>query len=227
MAACSLSTDRGVRRTMDQVHRLIMRGTPNMSTIAPPRPTPSPADPDVYRLTVDEYERLAEAGVLDDPQVELIEGLLFRKMTQKPPHAWAVETAHTHLNHMLPTGWFIREEKPVRIPRFNEPEPDLSVIRGNRDDFRGRHPGPKDIALLVEVADTSLDRDRGPKKTAYGRDRIPVYWIINLVDRQVEVYSNPRRGVYHSSQIFKPGQDVPIVIDGSMIGSIAVADILP
>jgi Uma2 family endonuclease len=198
-----------------------------MSTIAPPQRASSLAAPEVYRLTVDEYERVAAAGALDDPRVELIDGLLVRKMTQKPPHAWAVETAHDHLERLLPAGWFIREEKPVRIPRFDEPEPDLSVIRGNRNDFLGRHPGPKDIGLLVEVADASIDRDRGEKKAAYARGRIPVYWIINLVDRQVEVYTNPRRGQYRSSQLFKPGQDVPLVIDGAVIGSIAVADILP
>jgi Uma2 family endonuclease len=126
-------------------------------------------------MTVDEYERLAEAGVLVDPQVELIDGLLVRKTTQKPPHGWAVETAGDHLNGFLPTGWFIREEKPVRIPQFDEPEPDLSVIRGSRHAFRRRHPGPRDIGLLVEVADTSLDRDRGEKRIAYARGRIPIY----------------------------------------------------
>jgi Uma2 family endonuclease len=81
--------------------------------------------------------------------------------------------------------------------------------------------------LLVEVADSSLDRDRGEKKAAYARGRIPIYWSVNLVDRQVEVYSNPRRGQYRSSQVFKPGQDVPIVIDGVEVGRIAVADLLP
>src|SRR4051812_16979016 len=101
-----------------------------MSTVAPPRPASSLAAPEVYRFTVDEYDRLAEAGVLQDPRVELIDGLLVKKMTQKPPHVWAVENAHDRLNRTLPGGWFIREEKPVRIPPFDEPEPDLSVIRG-------------------------------------------------------------------------------------------------
>ena len=197
-----------------------------MSTIASSRPS-SLAAPDVYRMTVDEYEHLATAGVLDDPRVELIDGLLVRKMTQKPPHTWAVETAHDRLKRRLPPGWFIREEKPVRITRFDEPEPDLSVVRGSRDDYRGRHPGPKDLALLVEVADTSLDRDRGEKRTAYAHGRIPVYWIINLVDRQVEVYTNPRRGAYRSSEVFKPGQMVPVLIDGEVVGRVDAADLLP
>ncbi len=198
-----------------------------MSTVAPPRPSSSLAAPEVYRLTVDEYERLADAAILEDDRIELIDGYLVRKMTQKPPHVWAVETAHDRMSPILPAGWFIREEKPVRIPRFDEPEPDLSVIRGDRDRFRGRHPTPRHISLLVEVADTSLGRDRGEKKMAYARGRIPVYWIINLIDRQVEVYSDPRRGQYRTSQIFKPGRDVPLVIDGAEVGRVAVADLLP
>ncbi len=197
-----------------------------MSAIAPPRSS-CLAAPDVYRMTVDEYENLATAGVLDDPRVELIDGLLVRKMTQKPPHTWAVETAHDRLGRLLPFGWFIREEKPVRITRFDEPEPDLSLVRGSRDDFRGRHPGPRDIGLLVEVADTSLDRDRGEKRAAYARGRIPAYWIINLVERQVEVYTKPHRGKYGSCQILKPGEEVSLVIDGAVAGRIPVADLLP
>jgi Uma2 family endonuclease len=198
-----------------------------MPTVAVPRPTSSLAAPEVYRLTVDQYERLADSDILDNDRVELIDGYLVRKMTQQPPHAWVVETARDRLNENSPPGLFIREEKPVRIPRFDEPEPDLCVIRGNRDASRGRHPAPKDISLLVEAADTSLDRDRGVKKMAYARGRIPVYWIINLVDRQVEVYSDPRRGQYRSTQVFEPGQDVPVVIDGVEVGRIAVADLLP
>ncbi len=119
-------------------------------------------------------------------------------------------------------GWWCRKEDPVRIPEYDEPEPDVAVVRGSRDDFRERTPRPKDVAMLVEVSQSTLDRDRGEKK-AYARGRIPIYWIINLV----EVYCNPRRGQYRSSQVFKPGQDVPIVIDGVEVGRIAVTDLLP
>jgi Uma2 family endonuclease len=198
-----------------------------MSTVAPPRPASTLAAPEVYRLTVAEYERLADAAVLDDDRVELIDGYLVRKMPKEPPHVWAVKTAHDRLDRILPPGLFIHQEQPARIPRFDEPEPDLSVIRGDRDRFRTRHPAPRDISLLVEVADASLTRDRGEKKIVYARARIPVYWIINLVDLQVEVYSDPRRGRYHTSQIFRPGQEVPLVIDGVEIGRIPVADLLP
>jgi Uma2 family endonuclease len=206
--------------------------SPLMATVAPTKtkvrtPPSRLAAPEVYRMTVDEYERLANAAVLDDERVELIDGYLVRKRTVNPPHAWTVAVGHAQLGRLLPPGWFIREEKPVRIPQFDEPEPDLSLIRGQLDDYRDRHPEPEDIALLVEVSDSTLPRDRGEKRAAYARGRIPVYWIINLVDRQVEVYSRPGARGYRSSRVYKPGQTIPVVIAGRRVGRIAVADILP
>ncbi len=176
-------------------------------------------------MTVDEYERLA--GLLDDPRVELINGYLVKKMAQKPQHTWAVETARGFLERVLPGGWFIREEKPVRIPRFDEPEPDLAVIRGMRDDYRGRHPEPQDIAVLVEVAESSIERDQREKRSAYAQGGIPVYWIVNLNDRQVEVYSLPAEDGYRSVEVFRPGDEVPLVIAGVEAGRIKVSDLLP
>jgi Uma2 family endonuclease len=177
-------------------------------------------------MTVDEYERLAEASVLDDDRVELIDGYLVRKMPKKPPHTWTVDAIQEVLKAMLP-GWWCRKEEPVRIPDFDEPEPDVAVVRGSRDDYRGRIPVPRDVAILVEASDSTLDRDRSEKRAVYARARIPVYWIINLVDRQVEVYSRPGARGYRTSQIYKAGQDIPVVIAGSEVGRIPVASILP
>ena len=89
----------------------------SMLPISPPQPIPPPtpwASPDIYRFTVDEYERMA--GMLEDDRVELIDGYLVKKMTQKPPHVWTVEATDDSLSPLLPQGWFTREEKPVRIP---------------------------------------------------------------------------------------------------------------
>jgi len=199
-----------------------------MSTITPSQLTSPPApwaSPDVYRMRVDEYERMA--GVLDDPRVELIDGYLVKKMGKKPPHIWAVESLLPALTSLLPPGCFCRKEDPVRIPDFDEPEPDIAVVRGPREAYRGRIPESKDLALVVEAAETTIERDRGPKLSAYASGRIPVYWIVNLVDGQVELYSDPVSGGYRSVKIFKPGQEVPVVIDGVQVGAIAVAGILP
>jgi Uma2 family endonuclease len=191
----------------------------------PTTPTLAPlAAPEVYRINVDEYERMA--GMLDEERIELIDGCLVKKMGKKPPHVWSVDATVEALKVLL-HGWWCRQEAPVRIPKFDEPEPYVSVVRGSRDDYRDRTPEPGDVVLVVEVAETTLDHDRGLKKAAYARGRIPVYWIVNLVDRQVEVYSNPRAGKYRSGQVFKPGQEVPVVIERVRVGRIAVADILP
>jgi Uma2 family endonuclease len=182
----------------------------------------------LYRMTVDEYEQLAEANVLLDRRVELIDGYLVRKMTTKPPHVWAVDAAREKLDRLVPIGWDLREEKPVRIPAFDEPEPDVSIVSGTRDDYVDHHPGPGEIGLLVEVSESSLTWDKGPKLAAYARAEVPVYWIINLVERQIEVYSDPRpEGFYRDCRVFRPGDEVPVVIAGSGVGTIPVTDLLP
>ena len=118
-------------------------------------------------------------------------------------------------------------EQPIRIPAYDEPEPDVAVVRGSNEDYRHRHPGPADVGLLVEVSLTTLDLDRGQKLAAYATAGIPIYWIVNLVDRQVEVYTGPGPGAYQARVDYKPGQAVPLVIDGQHLGDIAVDDILP
>ncbi len=197
-----------------------------MSTITPTQPGTSPPPP-IYRLTVEEYERLAGTTVLDDPRVELIAGYLVKKMPKYPSHIWVVATLVAILGRMLPVGWSWRKEDPVRIPQFDEPEPDVAVVRGSLDDYRSRIPEPRDVALVVEVAETTLDRDQGPKRDAYAHGRIPVYWIVNLVDRRVEVYSDPGSEGYQSRQQFTSGQEIPVIIDGVEVGKIAVAAVLP
>jgi Uma2 family endonuclease len=202
-----------------------------MATVAPSKtrvrtPPSRPVVPELYRININEYERIARAGALDDDRIELIDGYLVRKMPKYPRHVNTVARILRALQATLP-GWWCRKEDPVRIPDFDEPEPDVAVVRGSIEDYQDRTPGPKDIALLVEVADTTLPRDRGEKAAAYGRGRIPVYWIINLVDRQIEVYSRPSARGYRSSRVYQPGEDVPVVIAGAEVGRITVADVLP
>jgi Uma2 family endonuclease len=198
-----------------------------MSTITLPPPSlPSPGL-ELYRITVDEYERLAEAAILDDPRVELINGYLVRKMTKKPPHVIAVEGMRDALLALALPGWRIMIHDPVRLPDFDEPEPDIAVVRGSRKDYRGRYPGPKEIGLIVEVADSSLTTDRGEKLAAYARGGVPQYWIVNLVDGLVETYSNPiATGHYQISRVYHPGEDMPVVIDEHEVGRIAVEEIV-
>jgi Uma2 family endonuclease len=148
-------------------------------------------------------------------------------MSKKPPHIWAVGSVLDAITRQLPSGWTVRKEDPVRIPEFDEPEPDVAVVRGSRDDYRNRLPGPDEVALLVEVADATLPFDRAQKRTAYARGGIPIYWIVNLIDRHVEVYSAPAGDAYESSDIYGPDEEVPVVIAGVEAGGMKVSDILP
>jgi Uma2 family endonuclease len=190
-----------------------------------------PAAPDdldhLYRMSVDEYEGLANAGLLKDRHVELINGWLVKKMTTKPPHVVAVDAVREGIAAILPGGWWLREAKPVRIPDFDEPEPDVSVVRGKRQDYRSRHPGPGDIEFLVEVSDTSLAWDRREKRSAYARAGVSTYWILNLVDRQLEVFTSPENDDYKSERVFGPSEQVDVIIDRIAVGRLAVADLLP
>jgi Uma2 family endonuclease len=199
-----------------------------MSTIAPSRPTVS-SPPPLHRITVDEYERIIAAGALEDAsRVELIDGYLMDKMAKNPGHSFSATATHQAFEARLPSGWLARKEEPVRIPAYDEPEPDISIIRGANADYRSRVPDPADVALLVEVSDWTLGQDRGVKLAAYAKDGIPFYWIVNLVDRQVEVYTRPvKAGRYRSRKDYKPGQQVPVVIAGQQLPPIAVDDILP
>jgi Uma2 family endonuclease len=182
----------------------------------------------LYRLTLEQYEAMVDAGIFTGrDKVHLINGYLVAKMTQNTPHATADELCGDLLNRVIPAGWSVRAAKPVRLPtESSEPEPDRCVVRGGIRDYAARHPGPADIAIAVEVADSSLEDDR-MQADIYGRADIPVYWLINLIDRQVEVYSNPGPSGYQSLEVFVPPHVLPVTIDGVEVGEIPVAEILP
>jgi len=197
------------------------------STMSTTMPTPF-APPGLRRITVDEYERIIRAGALNDPdRVELIDGYLVDKMGKSAEHGYATKKIIKALEALLPAGWTWRSEQPVRIPDYDEPEPDVTIVRGTDEDYEHRIPDPDDVGLLIEVSLTTLDRDRNEKLLAYARGGIPVYWTVNLVDRQIEVYTGPGPGSYGSRVDFKPGQAVPVVIDGQPLGQVAVDAILP
>ncbi len=204
-----------------------------MATIAPTHSTtssPSPSrTPPLHRITVDEYERIIASGALEDPgRVELIDGYMVDKMGKNADHRWTTKEVLKALDMRLPPGWTSQKEEPVRIPGYDEPEPDIAILRGSDDDYRHRLPTADDVALLVEVSDSTLRQDRGKKRTAYAKAGIPVYWFVNVVDRLVEVYTRPvKAGRYRSRKDYKPGQQVSVVIAGQQLPPIPVDDILP
>jgi len=187
----------------------------------------------LYRMSIEKYEAMVESGVFTKrDRFQLVEGLLVAIMTENPPHAITCELCSEVLKRVLSTGWHVRSDRPLRIPaRTSVPEPDLVVARGEIRDYLKRHPEPVDVSLVIEVAASSLEEDRTLMARVYGGGGVARYWIINLVDHQVEVYSQPSATEeplgYRHCEIFRPGQSIPVVIDETEVARIAVAEILP
>jgi Uma2 family endonuclease len=183
------------------------------------------------RFTVAEYHRLIELGILtENDRLELLDGYLVEKMPHNPIHDGTLQKVNRRLLALLPAGWEPRIQMAITLST-SEPEPDVAVVRESPDGYTTRHPGPADFGIVIEVPNTSLDSDRDDKIPLYARDGIPVYWIVNLIDRQVEVYEQPSGASpspsYGSLRTFKLGDAVSVVLGGAIVGSIAVADLLP
>lgn len=182
----------------------------------------------IARFSVEQYHRMIASGVLtEDDRVELIEGWVVRQMAKGPEHEYSTGEGQELLRSLLPPGWHVRSQAPITLSE-SEPEPDLSVVRGTRRDYRDRHPGPDDIALVVEVADSSLLTDRR-KGAVYARAGIPEYWIVNLEDSVLEVHSEPRPGDdgYASCRVLRVGAQAPVTIASREAGRIDVAGLMP
>jgi Uma2 family endonuclease len=201
-----------------------------MSVITPPLPAAVPPEP-VARISVSQFHAMVRSGAFDeDDPLELLEGWLFKKMPKNPPHRVATRAARKALEKVLPPEWEVESQEPITTDD-SEPEPDISVIRAGALENGLRHPTPEETGMVIEVSDTTLARDRGLKKRVFARARIPVYWIVNVVDRQVEVYTDPTGPAdepdYRPAQIFKPGELVPVVLDGKEIARLEVTQLLP
>jgi Uma2 family endonuclease len=175
---------------------------------------------------------MIRAGILgEDDDVELLEGWIVPKMPKGPIHDALISWVHNRvLGPRLCEGWFCRGQSAITTAE-SEPEPDLAVVRGSERDYFSRHPGPADMALAVEVADSSLARDRSIKARIYAAANVPVYWIINLVDNQVEVYTDPTgpaaNPVYRQRRDYGRDDLVPPVVDGRELGPIPGRELLP
>ena len=181
------------------------------------------------RWTRREYGRLIDAGLLrEDDAIELLDGCLVVAEPQPTPHATAIDLTGEALRRAFGPGWRVRIQLPLGLGAGSEPEPDVAVVRGDARDFLADHPVT--AALVVEVADASLRLDRGIKARIYARAGITDYWIVNLVDRVLEIYRDPvsagRRGSrYRDLSVL--AADERIVPLATPFASIVVADLLP
>jgi Uma2 family endonuclease len=174
---------------------------------------------------------MLEVGILrSGERVELVNGYLVNKMSRNPPHDSTIQSLAYLLIRGVPDGWQARIQSAVTLIG-GEPEPDAAIVRGGPKTYNTRHPGPTDIAVVIEVADSSLAGDRTDKGADYAEAGVPEYWIVNLIDRIVEVYTQPSGpGVtpgYAARQDYSAAESVPVVLDGAAVGIVAVADIHP
>lgn len=185
----------------------------------------------VRRFTIDEYHRLIETDVLgEDDRVELLEGWIAPKMTHSPMHDAVVDLVDEALRRLLPRGWRTRVQSAATTAT-SEPEPDVAVVRGAARDYLTKHPGPQDTGLVIEVADSSLRLDRTTKLRIYAAAMMPEYWIVNLPDRQIEVFRNPTllkgQPAFADQVVFRAGDSIPLLLGGSTFGEVLADDLLP
>src|SRR5207248_8724175 len=144
-----------------------------------------------YRFTVEDYHRMAEAGILgEDDRVELIAGEVVEMGPVGPVHVACVALLNTLLATQIGPDVLISVQSPIRLPDNTEPQPDLALLR--RRVYRAALPGPADALLVIEVADTSRDYDRTIKLPRYAAAGIPESWLLDLVARRLERQSDPR-----------------------------------
>jgi Uma2 family endonuclease len=164
--------------------------SPAMPTTASPPKRHYLAQSTFRKFTLDEYHKLIELGVLMDGEpYELLEGNLVHKMSRGINHDRAVQLLNRRFVRMMPAGWDVRCQCATTLPTGSEPEPDFALVRGDENTYADHHPGPTEIGLLVEVSASSLLIDREDKGSIYARENIPVYWVVNVVDKVVEVYT--------------------------------------
>jgi Uma2 family endonuclease len=178
-----------------------------------------PLDP-IWRFTLEQYHAMIRSGILtDDEPVEFLDGWLVPKMPKSRAHRMVTRLVREALERRIGAGWYVDSQEPISLVN-SEPEPDVLVVHGQPTDYATRHPGPSDIALVVEVADTTLARDRGLKLRMYARAGVPLYWIVNLVDRQVEIFWQPKDGDeprYERDKIARSPDEVEWTIDERLI----------
>ena len=160
-------------------------------------------------LTVAEYHKMAEVGILDpDDRVELIKGEVIKKDPFLSPHTSHVKRLNALMFRLFGNRVTISVQDPITIEDHSEPEPDIALLAFSEDFYAERHPRPDDVLLLIEVADSTLAKDQQLKLPLYAEAGIKEYWIVNLVEKQLEVYQKPKDSSYTIQKIYTSGDQV-------------------
>jgi Uma2 family endonuclease len=155
-----------------------------------------------HRFSVEDYYRLEQAGVLErGVRVELLEGLIQDMSPIGPLHGGMLNRLARFFVLAARGRWIVSLQNPVRLDRFSEPQPDLTLLKPAPDDYTSHHPTSADVFLLIELADSSLEYDRGQKLPVYARSGIPEVWIVNLQMSEIEIAREPMFSGYKDTQI--------------------------
>jgi Uma2 family endonuclease len=184
----------------------------------------------IYQMTPRQFRKAIDAGVFGERRVELLGGIPF-VMSQNPPHIFVSMRLLAALQLLaIPPRWVVDKEVTLALGRWR-PIADSSVLRGPDTSYRSRLPRARDVALLVEISDTTYARDCGPKLRRYASFRIPVYWIVDLNRRIAEVRTGPfgkgKSAGYAVCHTYREGDTIPVELDGQEVGRVAVSDLLP
>ena len=182
--------------------------------------------PQTRKFTVAEYYRMAEVGILkSDERVELIEGEIIVMPPIGPEHAWNVDLTNEILVRHALERYYVRIQNPVRLSDLSEPEPDVALLRRRPEGYGAAHPTPADVLLVIEVAHSSLEYDRGIKAHIYGRSGVPETWVRNLPEDCIERFTEPGPDGYAQHTVHRRGETlVPVSMPDL---ELAVADLLP
>lgn len=161
-----------------------------------------------FRITLEMFEALSDAGYISDLHVELLNGELFVKGLQRPPHSYLIQSLSDQFYQKLERQAVIRIQLPMVLltPPPDFVEPDLALLRLPGDKYKDRNATGGDALLVIEVSDTTLERDRKDKLEAYARNAISEYWVLNVEANELEIYREPGGNNYLSKRILKPGQ---------------------
>ena len=189
-------------------------------------PTPPPVK--LWRLPVDRYHQMLEVGIYSkNDRIELLDGYLVHTTPRTVLEADVTIQFAERLDTFLGDDWIVCSRSPVTLAT-SEPEPDLVVVRGPEARYDRAHPHPKDISLVVEVADSSLDYDRRFKNPVYAAAKIPTYWIVSLPEKRLEVYASPKGGknpAYRSCDRYAQDDRVPVILKGERVGEVELAGV--
>lgn len=159
-------------------------------------------------ITVDEYERMGEAGIFrHDDRLELLGGEIYERSPIGSSHAACVKALSLLLNQLFSGVLLVSTQDPIRLDDYSEPQPDLALLRWRDDFYRQAHPIPADVLLVIEVADTTIDSDRRIKVPLYAKAGIREVWLVNLPEEKIELYAEPSDGAYQVTEHFKRGEE--------------------